>query len=155
MDIKLENILISEEGLLKLCDFGFSLPSNNYVNKKMGTLAYMAPELYNSSNMPCRAQATDVFSLGVLFFMLAFGSPPFQSAEFSDSFFNYIKMRPGNRDFFRFHPHSRALFGSKLIPTDLMDLLLEMMRVDPNQRVQNVSNLIDHPFFQSSIANPL
>ena len=131
MDIKLENILISSDGILKLCDFGFSMPANNFVTKKMGTMAYMAPELYNASNMPCRAQTTDIFSLGVLFFMIAFGSPPFQSAEFSDSFFNFLKMRPGNKDFFRFHPHTRSLFSSHKIPHELQDLLLEMLKVEP------------------------
>lgn len=77
MDIKLENILISDTGVLKLCDFGFSMPANNFVTKKMGTQAYMAPELYKASEMPCKAQTTDIFSMGVLFFMIAFGSPPF------------------------------------------------------------------------------
>jgi len=37
MDIKLENILISKEGILKFCDFGFSMPATKFVNKKMGT----------------------------------------------------------------------------------------------------------------------
>lgn len=55
MDIKLENILISKEGVLRLCDFSFSMPGYNFVNKKMGTTAYMAPELYEASNMPCKA----------------------------------------------------------------------------------------------------
>lgn len=37
MDIKLENILISKIGILKYCDFGFSMPSNSFVSKKIGT----------------------------------------------------------------------------------------------------------------------
>lgn len=77
MDIKLENILISKEGVLKFCDFGFSMPANQFVTKKMGTQAYMAPEIYKACEMPCKALPTDVFSLGVLFFMMAFGAPPF------------------------------------------------------------------------------
>lgn len=80
MDIKLENVLISAEGELKFCDFGFSIPTLNLVKKRMGTESYMAPEVYDAKNLPCRASTTDIFSLGVLFFMMAFGAPPFVSA---------------------------------------------------------------------------
>ena len=73
----------------------------------MGSLCYMAPELFNASEMPCKAKDTDMFSLGVLFYMLTFGAPPFQSAEFSDSFFSFLKLRPGNLDFFKYHSHTR------------------------------------------------
>jgi serine/threonine protein kinase len=37
MDLKLENILISNDGLLKLCDFGFAAPANELVGKILGT----------------------------------------------------------------------------------------------------------------------
>jgi serine/threonine protein kinase len=37
MDIKLENILISQQGILKFCDFGFSMSANGFVDRKMGT----------------------------------------------------------------------------------------------------------------------
>jgi len=56
MDIKLENILISNEGILKFCDFGFSMPKGSFVTKKMGTAAYMAPEIYKADEMPCKAE---------------------------------------------------------------------------------------------------
>ena len=48
MDIKLENILISEEGLLQYCDFGFSMPVESSVTRKMGTAIYMAPEIHQA-----------------------------------------------------------------------------------------------------------
>ena len=68
----------------------------------------MAPELYAAIDIPCKAKPTDVFSLGVLFFIMAFGAPPFESAQHqTDSYFYFLKMKPGNTDFFRFHPHTR------------------------------------------------
>ena len=55
MDIKLENILIADDGSLKFCDFGFAAPLSSYINKKMGTPVYMAPEIHSASEMPCKA----------------------------------------------------------------------------------------------------
>jgi len=46
MDIKLDNILISNSGNLKLCDFGLSTPASSLISKKLGTEAYMAPEIH-------------------------------------------------------------------------------------------------------------
>jgi serine/threonine protein kinase len=81
MDIKLDNILISDDGHLKLCDFAFSTWANALISKKMGTENYMAPEIHHARQIPCQAKATDIFSLGTLFFMLTFGAPPFHSAQ--------------------------------------------------------------------------
>jgi len=135
MDIKLENILIADDGSLKFCDFGFAKPLNGFVNMKMGTTVYMAPEMHQASEMPCKAQATDMFSLGVLLFMLAFGAPPFHAAVNTDGFFSFLVLKPGNSDFFKFHPHTRLLYRDKKIPQSFMDLLLAMMMVEPSSRV--------------------
>jgi hypothetical protein len=66
--------------------------------------------------MPCIAQATDIFSLGTLFFMLTFGAPPFHSATPQDTYFKYLKLKPGNTEFFKFHPHTRVLYRENQIP---------------------------------------
>ena len=115
MDIKLENILIDNECGLKFCDFGFAVPVHSYLDKKMGTPVYMAPEVYEAFNMPCKAAPTDIFSLGVLFFMLAFGAPPFHTAQLDDLYFSFLKVKP-NTEFFKFHPHTRNLYREGKIP---------------------------------------
>ena len=155
MDIKLENILISEDGSLKFCDFGFAQPINRFVNTKMGTPLYMAPEMHQASEMPCKAQATDIFSLGVLFFMLAFGAPPFNSAVNTDCYYSFLVLRPGNSDFFKFHPHTRLLFRDKKIPQSFMDLILAMMMVEPSQRVPDVGKLLEFDFFSEQDTDSL
>jgi serine/threonine protein kinase len=55
MDIKLENVLITGEGLLQFCDFGFTCPTQKLINQKMGTAIYMAPEIHNAKTFPCKA----------------------------------------------------------------------------------------------------
>ena len=132
MDIKLENILINDKGLLQYCDFGLSVLNNNLISEKRGTQIYMAPEIHSAQEFPCRPQVTDIFSLGVLFFMLAFGTPPFHSAESSDGFFHFLKARPDSLDFFKFHPHTRMLFRANKIPVSFMKMLLAMLRADPS-----------------------
>ena len=131
MDIKLENILIADDGSLKFCDFGFAAPLSSYIDKKMGTPVYMAPEIHQAVDMPCKAYPTDVFSLGVLFFMLAFGAPPFHSAEMTDCYFSYLLLKPGNIEFFKYHPHTRQLFRDKKIPQSFMELLISMLMAEP------------------------
>ena len=118
---------------------------------KMGTPVYMAPEMHQASEMPCKAQATDIFSLGVLLFMLAFGAPPFHAAVNTDGFFSFLVLKPGNSDFFKFHPHTRLLFRDKKIPQSFMDLLLAMLMVEPSTRVQEVGKLLDFEFFKEEI----
>ena len=89
------------------------------ISKILGTQSYMAPEIYNSRTTPCNAKMTDIFSLGVLFFILAFGAPPFHSAQMSDSYFKFLKMRPGNLDFFKYHPHTKHLYKSGQLSASL------------------------------------
>ena len=90
----------------------------------MGTEAYMAPEIHNAQYMPCKSTTADIFSLGVLFFILAFGAPPFHSATPTDTYFRYLKLKRGNLEFFKFHPHTRGLYREGLINESLQKLLI-------------------------------
>lgn len=82
MDLKLENILISDEGHLKLCDFGLASKTDRVISKAVGTENYMAPEMNHAFFEPVRdVKKTDIFSLGVIFFIMAFGTPPIGVAK--------------------------------------------------------------------------
>ena len=43
----------------------------------LGTTSYMAPEIHKVTLAPYDPRRADIFALGVLFFTLAFGAPPF------------------------------------------------------------------------------
>ena len=75
--MKPQNILISANGIVKLCDFGFarSMSTNTIVLTSIkGTPLYMAPELVQE--LPYN-HTVDLWSLGVIIYELFVGTPPF------------------------------------------------------------------------------
>ena len=77
LDLKLENILVSDTFDLKLCDFGFYEELKSSVCKNRGTHGYRAPETYFQLNDGFDGAKADMFSLGVILFIMVFGVPPF------------------------------------------------------------------------------
>ena len=85
MDIKLENILVGSDGNLKLCDFGMVESVDSDLIKRQGTEMYMAPEIIDKRHGETyRGVPADIFALGVLLWILAFGTPPFAEASSRD-----------------------------------------------------------------------
>ncbi|CAO2608043.1 Sperm motility kinase [Lemmus lemmus] len=81
-DIKLENILIDREGKVKLCDFGLAIQvaEGQMLKKVCGSLLYMAPEILASK--PYDGLAVDMWSLGVLLYVLVTGQFPYKATTF-------------------------------------------------------------------------
>lgn len=73
MDIKPDNILISDTGVLKLGDLGMARPVNCSEDGLEGDAVYMAPELLSS---PVKTRQLDLFSFGVMIWELASGRFP-------------------------------------------------------------------------------
>lgn len=75
-DLKLENILIDENGLLKMIDFGFAKKVERRTFTVCGTPEYMAPEVILSQGHDCGA---DWWSFGVLVYEFLAGYDPFRA----------------------------------------------------------------------------
>ncbi|XP_042126013.2 putative sperm motility kinase W [Peromyscus maniculatus bairdii] len=77
-DIKLENILIDRAGHVKLCDFGMArqLAEGQMLEEFRGTLFYLAPEIL--ARKPYDGLAGDMWSLGVLLYVLVTGQFPYK-----------------------------------------------------------------------------
>ncbi|XP_062715451.1 uncharacterized protein LOC134291550 [Aedes albopictus] len=85
-DLKPENVVFFEKlGVVKLTDFGFSnkFCPGQKLETSCGSLAYSAPEILLGDSYD--APAVDVWSLGVILFMLVCGHPPFQEANDSET----------------------------------------------------------------------
>jgi beta-lactam-binding protein with PASTA domain/serine/threonine protein kinase len=84
-DVKPENILLADDGLVKVADFGLASAavgerSAAQTGLMMGTVAYSSPERFRGVDTGPR---TDVYSAGIVLFELLVGRPPFQGDPMS------------------------------------------------------------------------
>lgn len=83
-DIKPQNIMLDEQGMIKILDFGIASLIDRYDdndNKSgTGTPSYMSPEQINGLNLD---QRTDIFSLGIVFYQMLCGKRPFTDHNLS------------------------------------------------------------------------
>lgn len=75
-DIKLDNLLLSEKGEVRLCDFSLAqrMSEEKPLTKRCGTPMYMAPEV--ARGFPY-GSASDMWSLGCAVYLMIAGYPPF------------------------------------------------------------------------------
>jgi len=73
-DLKPENLLIAEDGYLKLTDFGFAKIVENRTYTLCGTPEYLAPEILLAKG---HGKAVDWWTLGILIYELITGTDPF------------------------------------------------------------------------------
>ena len=90
-DLKLENILLDEQMNMKIADFGFSRQMSSFgslLKTLRGTLTYMAPEI--KEGLPYDGREADIFSVGVIIFIIVLGIFPFQEARKEEYFYKLL-----------------------------------------------------------------
>lgn len=78
-DLKPQNIMIKEDGSIKITDFGIAMALNStqltQTNSVMGSVHYLPPEQASGKGSTIRS---DIYSMGILFYELLTGSLPFK-----------------------------------------------------------------------------
>lgn len=137
-DIKPENVLIDKElnNTLKIIDFGTSIQikENEFLTNTHGTSYYIAPEVLNKRyNKKC-----DVWSVGVIMYILLSGKPPFDGANDTEITDN-VKIGT-------FHMKDKIW---KDISQDAKSLIKSMLTFDPSQRV-TAREALKHKWFENA-----
>eukprot|EP00002_Diphylleia_rotans_P038490 TRINITY_DN8774_c0_g1_i7.p1 TRINITY_DN8774_c0_g1~~TRINITY_DN8774_c0_g1_i7.p1 ORF type:complete len:230 (-),score=40.13 TRINITY_DN8774_c0_g1_i7:79-768(-) len=80
-DLKCSNILISDDLVPKVCDFGFArTKARNQVMTRCGTLAYEAPEILSGKSY---SEKVDVYSFGIILWEIETGQIPYKDMDSS------------------------------------------------------------------------
>jgi serine/threonine-protein kinase len=79
-DIKPENVLLSDDGKIKLSDFGLARPisAHTQTGAVIGTVAYLSPELVSKGIADARS---DVYAAGIMLFELLTGEQPYRGEQ--------------------------------------------------------------------------
>mgnify|MGYP003681880752 CR=1 FL=1 len=81
-DIKPQNVLMKDDGTLKMADFGISLAENAIQltgdNSVLGSVHYLAPEISKGEQASFQS---DIYSLGIVFFELLTGDIPYKADQ--------------------------------------------------------------------------
>ncbi len=79
-DIKSQNVLVKDDGTIKMVDFGIALAQGalqlTQSDSVMGSVHYLAPELARGESA---TEQSDIYSLGVVFYELITGEVPYQA----------------------------------------------------------------------------
>ena len=91
-DLKPQNIMIQENGEIKITDFGIAMALNNtqltQTNSVMGSVHYLPPEQASGKGATVKS---DIYSMGILFFELLTGNLPFKGDNAVEIAFKQIK----------------------------------------------------------------
>ncbi|MEX1267339.1 MAG: protein kinase, partial [Woeseia sp.] len=134
-DLKPANILINDESLLKIVDFGVAaaaksgdtqLTKTGYV---IGSPKYMAPEQILGKKVD---ETADIYSIGVIMYEMVTGIPPYSRGDHMSVMYQHVQ---GKAKLCRdINPN---------VPEEFADIITKAMSVDKSKRHQSMNDLID------------
>lgn len=131
-DIKPQNVLVKDDGTVKITDFGIAVASNSVQltsnNTVMGSAHYLAPETAQGKEPNPQV---DIYSLGIVFFELLSGSVPFRGSSPTEIALRHLKdPMPFITDF------------NPGIPQSIENIILKATAKDVNDRYESCKEML-------------
>ena len=130
-DIKPQNILILDNGLLKITDFGIAVAMNatslTQTNSVMGSVHYLPPELANGKGPTIKS---DIYSVGILMYELLTGEVPFKGDNAVEIALKHMKEKI---------PSVRKI--NPVIPQSVENIILKATAKNPRNRYNDVREM--------------
>ena len=131
-DVKSQNVLIKDDGTVKLSDFGIAVANDamqiTHKNAVLGSVHYLAPELSKGKQATMQS---DIYSLGIVFYELLTGDVPFKGETPVQVALKHIKEEiPSVRSF------------NHEIPQSVENIIIKATAKNPNQRYKNIAIML-------------
>lgn len=132
-DIKPQNIMILDNGLVKITDFGIAMALNatqlTQTNSVMGSVHYLPPEQANGKSATVKS---DIYSLGILMYELITGSVPFKGDNAVEIALKHMKEKI---------PSIRK--QNPTIPQSVENIVIKATAKNPRNRYDSVKEMHD------------
>ncbi|KAJ4341853.1 Serine/threonine-protein kinase [Didymella glomerata] len=137
-DLKIENILISKTGDIKIIDFGLSnlFSPRSQLKTFCGSLYFAAPELLQAKQYT--GPEVDVWSFGIVLYVLVCGKVPFDDQSMPQL---HAKIKKGVVDY------------PPWLSAECRGLIHRMLQTDPSQRM-TLSEIMNHPWLTKGFNSP-
>ena len=134
-DIKLENILLDLNNIVKICDFGVGklIKPNTILKDQCGTPVYMAPEIIKGEGY--HGFPVDIWSAGVALYIMLSGNLPFNKDKEHDLEYSIL---------------NSEIKEIKDVSPEANNLLKNILMKDPNKRFTE-NQILEHPWMNTNL----